>query len=148
MRLMGIFRTLRLGNIVLTPQYVSRMYFIYSNTGKKYDLYDLIINICLDRYKDEEECAENLINLIRLAELLTKDLSIDLLENDNIFFLNQFLKRLGAGDLTILSIGLLALETSFLAQDHKTIAQWTIEILRELKKLNVPDDLIVKSVTK
>jgi hypothetical protein len=124
------------------------MYFIYLNTGKTYDRDDLMINICLDRYKDEEECADNLLKLISLVGHLTKDFSIDQLENDNIFFLNQFLRRLGAGDLTILSIGLLALETSFLEQDHKTIAQWTIEILRELKKSNVPVDLIVKSVTK
>lgn len=141
---MGIFRTLRLGNIVLTPQYVARLYQSTINSNKKFDNLDLIVNICLDRYKDSDECADKLFQINSLVNIELKKTGVAALMNEELTFLNLFLSKTGiSGDLTLIVLAILIVETKFLEQDHKTQSDWVIEIATELESCKVPKNLIL-----
>ena len=90
---MGIFRTLRLGNIVLTPQYVARLYHSSIKSNHNFDKEDLIMRICLDRYKDSDECADKLLQIHSLVNFDLKKSGVAALMNVELTFLNLFLSR-------------------------------------------------------
>jgi len=141
---MGIFRTLRLGNIALTPQYVARIYHSAIKSNQNFDKEDLIINICLDRYKDSDECADKLLQLHSLVNFDLKKSGVAALMNEELTFLNLYLSKTGInGDLTLIVLAILIAETTFLQQDNKTQSEWVIEIATELESCKVPQNLIV-----
>ena len=92
---MGIFRTLRLGNIALTPQYVARLYQSSIKSNHNFDKEDLIIRICLDRYKDSDECRDKLLQINSLVNFDLKKSGVAALMNEEFTFLNLFLSKTG-----------------------------------------------------
>lgn len=140
---MGFFRNLRYGNIVLTPQYVSKMYYVHLENYNHYDLTLFVTDICLDRYEEKFEFWTLRINDILS---LVEDLGGNNLpfKNSDLMTISMLLRRLGLnGDLTLISLSILILETSFLEMDLKTQTKWIIEIVTELHYCHIPSNLIV-----